>query len=208
MLAAIAQPILAQLAGQFFGNLFSGKKQAPQEPIVPQLTMAQAQQQAGDMVNPLYDRQLQPMMQGLTNQNLSRGFYGQLPGDMQTMGRMQDFEMDRAGQIANLTQQIMAQNQQLGLQQQGMQHQVGLANQQMRQQLGSNFLGGMYGYQEGTNNWWMPGSGGQTLIPGQTNNRSLDVLKNANLSTPAGIGKTGSTFGESPNNPYSQKMKF
>lgn len=122
--STLALNVLAPLATNFLGNLFSGNSRQTQD--IPQVQKAsplsyeQAMTRAGDMINPMYNQQLQTTLSNIDNQNLERGFYGQMPGDAFKMDRAATLEANRVGQIANMANQLMQQNQQYGLQQQNM----------------------------------------------------------------------------------------
>ena len=139
-LAPIATSALTGLATNFIGGLLGGgNRQAPQAqmPQVPQLSYQDALAQAGDIVNPIYDQQIERNMRSVDNNNIARGFYGQMPGDAVKMSALGDMERGRAGQMANLAQQMMSQQQNFGLQQQ----QLGLQQQGMNMQRGQNMWG-------------------------------------------------------------------
>jgi len=52
-----------------------------QEMAPPTLSYDEALEQAQGVLNPLYDEQLEKNLQAVDRGNLSRGFYGQMPGD-------------------------------------------------------------------------------------------------------------------------------
>ena len=128
-------------------NRLSGGSQEAQMPEMPRfeapptMDQSQALSQARSMVNPLYDRQLRDNLAAVDRSNISRGFYGQMPGDALARSTAADIETARAGQTANMTNQLMSQNfaqrqsaHQQMLNQQNMQQQFGLAQQQMGMQ--------------------------------------------------------------------------
>ncbi len=175
--ASIAKPVLTSLATNFLGNKLGGggqpkqptmgnmaqpnisqmpgmQFQMPQQQNIPLMSQHDAMQQAKGMVNPIFDQQLETTMKNMDRQNMQRGFYGQVPGDVLKNARALDVERARAGEIANMSHQMLNQNhqnvmtqqnrsQQLALSQQQMANQWGLAQQQLgMQQQGMNMQGG------------------------------------------------------------------
>ena len=114
-----------------------------QEMAPPTLSYDEALEQAQGVLNPLYDEQLEKNLQTVDQGNLSRGFYGQMPGDALKRSTALDVERARAGQIASLAQQMQGQSQQQALQQQQLAAQYALSKGQMAHNaigMGMDFL--------------------------------------------------------------------
>lgn len=62
---------------------------------------------AGDVINPMYNIQAKNTLEGLDKNLVSRGFYGQRPGDTLVMDTMGDLEAQRAAQIAGLANDMV-----------------------------------------------------------------------------------------------------
>lgn len=232
ILASIAVP----LATGFLSNILNGGKtsssqqqaiqQVPQIDWVslqkalqnvPTISMDQAVQQAQDVINPLYDRQLEQTLKNIDYQNMQRGFYGQLPGDVLKTTRAAETERNRIGQIANLAQQLYQQSQSNALAQQQMLlntmlsgQQLGLSEQQLnmqqRQQNTSNLqnwlnlgLQGLFNYYNLTGQFPWQGNllqqitSGQTNVNKLTNNQLFDLLKGLNLNAESGLNNLSKT---------------
>jgi len=115
--------------------------QQAQKMAPPTLTLGEATDQARDVLNPLYDQQLQDNLKQVDRHNLQRGFYGQMPGDALARSTAAEIERSRAGQIASLAQQMQGQSQQQALQQQQLAMQYALGKGDQRQNMWSNLLG-------------------------------------------------------------------
>lgn len=81
----------------------------------PTLSLDQATQQAQQMLNPLFDRQLQQNMQAVQGDLMRRGFFGQAPGAAIERSTAADVEAARAASTADLGQQMHFQSQQLAI---------------------------------------------------------------------------------------------
>lgn len=153
MWATLGANLLTNMGMNLLNKMFSGgskKNQVQQQPAytptpmpefasIPTLSQADALRQAQGMVNPLYDQQLEQALKNIDYQNMQRGFYGQLPGDVLRGARALDVERARAGQTTNLAQQLLQQSQANALAQQQLQLQQWLAQNQLgmqQQQLG------------------------------------------------------------------------
>jgi len=62
---------------------------------------------AKDQLNPLYDDTLKGALNAVDNNNLQRGFFGQMPGAELERSTASDIESKRAGALANLAQTLM-----------------------------------------------------------------------------------------------------
>lgn len=202
---------LASLAAPIIGSIISGKQQKKaikqaQEMAPPTLSSAEAEKQAMNLLNPLYDTQREENIKAVDRHNLQRGFYGQLPGDVLRRSTADQTERDRAGQIASLTQQMVGQSQQQALQQQQMAMQYALGLGQQRQ---SNFgsllntgINTMFGYHDRTGQFpWEKGLASQIGLEGgmgKLNNKQLlDLASSTNWgtqATPETLG--GFSFGQ------------
>lgn len=122
-------------------------------PAPPVLTMDQARGQAQQMLNPLFDEQLQNTMQQVATANMRRGFYGQPVGDAIAQSAAADIGTRReqavgqlAAQMQGMSQEQAMQHAQLAYQAQMAQHQnmmntLGTAQQLFPLQWGQ-FFGG------------------------------------------------------------------
>lgn len=99
-------------------GIAAGNRQRQASAQFPALSYAEATNQAKDMLNPLYDEQLERTLKQLDTANIARGFYGQLPADVMKRSTAAEIERGRAGQIASLAQQMVGQSQQQAFQQQ------------------------------------------------------------------------------------------
>ena len=114
-----------------------------QDMAPPTLTYDEALKQSQDVLNPLYDEQLEKNLQAVDRSNIARGFYGQMPGDAFKRSTAGEIESARAGQIASLAQQMQGQSQQQALQQQQLAAQYALSKGQMAHNsigMGMDFL--------------------------------------------------------------------
>lgn len=141
-MAEVAVPALisgAAAIGSSAINANAQRKAAQQvqDMAPPTLSYDEALEQAQGVLNPLYDEQLMGNLESVDRGNLSRGFYGQMPGDALKRSTALDVERARAGQIASLSQQMMGQSQQNALQQQQLAAQYALNKGQQTQ----NWLG-------------------------------------------------------------------
>lgn len=84
------------------------------------LTFDQAQQQASQQLNPIFDEHLEKTMQGIDRGNINRGFYGQLPGDAMRNDRALDVQRARTQQIGGMANSMVGQSQENSLRQQAM----------------------------------------------------------------------------------------
>jgi hypothetical protein len=69
-------------------------------------TFEEATSQASAALNPMYDEQMKTTLQNVGNQMKSRGFYGQLPGDILTQNAAAKVEEARAGAVGNMANQF------------------------------------------------------------------------------------------------------
>lgn len=177
-----------------------------QEMAPPTLSYDEALEQAQGVLNPLYDEQLEKNLQAVDRGNLSRGFYGQMPGDALKLSTALDVERARAGQIASLAQQMQGQSQQQALQQQQLAAQYALNRGQQSSGLFNNALnmglnlwqfGKQSDYQDRLlDQQWNFGYKDRTgLWPGQTNPlglSGLDYNQSAELLAGTNFGQEGS----------------
>lgn len=91
---------------------------------------------AGDVINPMYDVKAQNILEGLDKNLVSRGFYGQRPGDTLVMDTMGDLEAQRAAQIAGLANDMVGRSEANALSEWAL-----MSDLQQRQQRG--MLGGL-----------------------------------------------------------------
>lgn len=91
---------------------------------------------AGDVINPMYDVKAKNILEGLDKNLVSRGFYGQRPGDTLVMDTMGDLEAQRAAQIAGLASDMVGRSEANALSEWAL-----MSDLQQRQQRG--MLGGL-----------------------------------------------------------------
>lgn len=104
--------------------------QEQNKPIGWDEALAQAQQ----TLNPIYDKQLEQVMRQSDKDLISRGFYGQLPGDALGQSRRWNVLNDKTTAIASLAGQTKNQSQQNALQanQLAMQYALGQGNMRLQ----------------------------------------------------------------------------
>lgn len=120
--------MIASAAVPWILNTVFGPK-PPKAP--PKLGWDEASRQAGEVLNPLYDKQLETTLSNVDKQSIGRGFYGQMPADALRGSRAADVETARAGQIAALANQMRGQSQQEAFQSQQLATQQALQQQQI-----------------------------------------------------------------------------
>ena len=171
-----------------------------QEMAPPTLSYDEALEQAQGVLNPLYDEQLEKNLQAVDRGNLSRGFYGQMPGDALKRSTALDVERARAGQIASLAQQMMGQSQQNALQQQQLAAQYALGRGQQFQNwanIGLNAANSWYnmtGQVPFMGNPLVDESGNIDLTK-MTTKQVMDLITSGNWKTGASVPTVGSTSG-------------
>jgi len=110
---ALVSPWLQLIgAGKGIYDMFHREAQPAAPPV---LGYDEALSRAEASLNPVYDRQLRDTLQQVDNANMSRGFYGQLPGDVLSRSTAADIQGQRIAQIANLAQQMSQQSAQNSL---------------------------------------------------------------------------------------------
>lgn len=126
-------------------------KQAYQNAMnVPTLSYQDAMTRAADVLNPIWDKNMQQTMQAMDNANMARGFYGQLAGDALRSSRAADVQQQRTGQVSALANQMVGQSEQNALAQQqlAMQYAANMG------QLGlAQIAQGISGAYEGAKDW-------------------------------------------------------
>ena len=171
-----------------------------QEMAPPTLTIEEAEQQAQKLLNPIYDEQLEKNLQAVDRGNLSRGFYGQMPGDALKRSTALDVERARAGQIASLAQQMQGQSQQQALQQQQLAAQYALGRGQLNQNwanIGLNAANSWYnmtGQVPFMGNPLVDKSGNIDLTK-MTTKQVMDLITSGNWKTGASVPTEGGTSG-------------
>ena len=175
--------------------------------MAPQtLTYDEALKQSQDVLNPLYDEQLEKNLQAVDRSNIARGFYGQMPGDAFKRSTAGEIESARSGQIASLAQQMQGQSQQQALQQQQLAAQYALSRGQQGSSLLNNALnmgvnlwqfGKQSDYQDRVlDQQWNLGYKDRTgLWPGQANPlglSGLDYNQSVELLAGTNFGQEGS----------------
>lgn len=117
--------------------VYNAVKQPPMPPQPKTLSMDQARGQAQQMLNPLFDEQLQEALKRVDQSNIQRGFFGQAPGAALSRSTAADVETRRA----QATGQLGAQMQGMSWDQ-AMQHaQLAYTAQQAQHQNLMNSLG-------------------------------------------------------------------
>ncbi len=229
-MAEIAVPALISGAAAIGSSAIqaNAQKQAikqVQDMAPPTLSYDEALQQSGDALNPLYDKQLQQNLEQVDLGNLSRGFYGQLPGDALKRSTAADIETTRSGQIASLAQQMQGQSQQQALQQQQLAAQYALSRGQQASGLLNNALnmgvnlwqfGKQSDYQDrALDQQWNLGYKDRTgLWPGQANplgligGSGLDYNQSAELLAGTNFGQEGSLLPTFPKTVLSGMKKI
>jgi len=91
-------------AGLGLKGIWDGFNQ-PKKPAT--LGYGQALSRAGDVINPMYDVKAKNTLESLDKNLVSRGFYGQRPGDQMVMNTMGDLESNRAAQIAAMANDLV-----------------------------------------------------------------------------------------------------
>lgn len=131
----VVQGITAAIgAAKAIGGLF--KKDKPQQPAAaaaPALSYDQAVAQARTILDPLWQEKVDQTIQGMTNDQISRGFFGQLPGAAQLVKGAAKVRGAQASATADLAQKMVEASRQYGLQQQGLAQQQQALNQQAEQ---------------------------------------------------------------------------
>jgi hypothetical protein len=91
------------------------------EPMLPELESTpvldyeQAMLQAQGQINPLYNIATKDLLNKLARDQISRGFYGQMPGDAITQEAVATLEAQKNAQIAELANSLVGQSQQNAL---------------------------------------------------------------------------------------------
>lgn len=165
---------------------------SPKRP--PSMGYGEATSHAGDVINPMYDVKAKNTLEGLDKNLVSRGFYGQRPGDTLVMDTMGDLEAQRAAQIAGLANDMVGRSEANSLSEWGM-----MSDLQQRQQGG--ILGGLDILQ---NAEFLPSiqqilSGKQSAPPGGTTNLPALEMKPITMNTP---------WNETPLNKYRNSLKI
>ena len=204
-MAEIAVPALISGAAAIGSSAIqaNAQKQAAkqlQEMAPPTLSYDEALEQAQGVLNPLYDEQLEKNLQTVDQGNLSRGFYGQMPGDALKRSTALDVERARAGQIASLAQQMQGQSQQQALQQQQLAAQYALGRGQQNQNwanIGLNAANSWYnmtGQVPFMGNPLVDKSGNIDLTK-MTTKQVMDLITSGNWKTGASVPTEGGTSG-------------
>lgn len=204
----MADPVTAAIIGGVASlgtaaiNSASQKRalQQVQDMAPPTLSYDEALEQAQGVLNPLYDEQLQNNLASVDLANISRGFYGQLPGDALKRSTALDVERARAGQIASLAQQMQGQSQQQALQQQQLAAQYALGRGQQSQNwanIGLNAANSWYNMTGQVPFMGNPLTGKSGNIdPGKlTTKQTTDLITSGNWDTGVSVPIMGSTSG-------------
>lgn len=166
----------------------------------PTLSYDEALQQAEDVLNPLYDEQLEEALQAIDRSNIARGFYGQMPGDAFKRSTAAEIESARAGQIASLAQQMQGQSQLQALQQQQLAAQYALGRGQQYQNWANIGL-------NAANSWYnmtgqvpfmgnpLAGKSGNIDPSKLTTKQTVDLITSGNWNTGASVPRVGTTSG-------------
>lgn len=148
-----------------------------QEQAPPVLSLEEARKQAELALNPLFDEQLERTLASLDSSNLSRGFYGQMPGDALKMARATDIERSRISQIAQLAQQMQGQSHQQALQAQQLAAQIALNAGAQRaaawSNLGNTFTNNLLSYYDRTYEFPFGNGKWEGVPEGMTNKQAL-----------------------------------
>jgi hypothetical protein len=148
-------PISSWLIPLAINLLTGGGSSQPKEPKAPErMSYDEAMGQARDVMTPQYEESKENVMGDVNKNLISRGFYGQAPGDALRANTMGNMETDFQGQLANYATNL--QNQQYAQDYQTYQTNLGQYNQrpntsQMLGSLAGQFLGGPGG--ESLFNW-------------------------------------------------------
>lgn len=100
--SVIGGPIGGAIGGGIGGLIdssFSGNNSKPKQPS--RMDYDTALGQARDILTPQYERSRDNTMNKINNNLVSRGFYGQAPGDALRANAMVDMENNFQGQLAN-----------------------------------------------------------------------------------------------------------
>jgi hypothetical protein len=171
---------------------------SPQKPAT--LGYGEATSRAGDVINPMYDVKAKNTLEGLDKNLVSRGFYGQRPGDTLVMDTMGDLEAQRAAQIAGLASDMVGRSEANALSEWAL-----MSDLQQRQQGG--MLGGLETLQNAKSlpsiqqlfQQLFPGK--QSASPGGTTN--LPLLDFKPLPQPSSLNTP-----YTPTHKYSNEMKL
>lgn len=151
----------------------------------PVLSYGDATLQAGDVLNPLYNEQLEKTLKQLDSANVARGFYGQLPADTMKRSTAADIERGRAGQIASLAQQMVGQSQQQAFQQQQLAAQMALNKGSQWQNMLMGLLNVYGNWMQGTErDPFDPGSAFKSPVRSQDVGASSGAISNAPFINP------------------------
>ena len=204
-MAEVAVPALISGAAAIGSSAIqaNAQKQAAkqvQDMAPPTLSYDEALRQSGDVLNPLYDKQLEKNLQAVDRSNIARGFYGQMPGDAFKRSTAGEIESARAGQIASLAQQMQGQSQQQALQQQQLAAQYALGRGQQNQNwanIGLNAANSWYnmtGQVPFMGNPLVDKSG--NIDPTKmTTKQVMDLITSGNWKTGASVPTAGGTSG-------------
>lgn len=161
LLSTVAAPLVTNMVNSLFSGVSKPKQTQQSQQFdweslqqmldqVPMLSYDDALAQAMAVVNPLFDQQMDQAMRNMDYQLMQRGYYGQLPGDVLRQERALDIERARAGQTANLAQQIYQQSLANRMAQQQMMlnaalqgQQLELSQQQLQQQAKQQGIGNL-----------------------------------------------------------------
>jgi hypothetical protein len=99
----------------------------PKKPAT--LSYQQALGRAGDVINPMYDVKAKDTLEALDKNLVSRGFYGQRPGDQMVMNTMGDLESNRAAQIAAMANDLVGRSEANALSEWGLMSDLGQRQQ-------------------------------------------------------------------------------
>jgi hypothetical protein len=173
---------------------------SPQKPAT--LGYGEATSRAGDVINPMYDVKAKNTLEGLDKNLVSRGFYGQRPGDTLVMDTMGDLEAQRAAQIAGLASDMVGRSEANALSEWAL-----MSDLQQRQQGG--MLGGLETLQ---NAKYLPSLQQlfQQLFPGkQGGTTNLQALNPPSLLEFKPLPKPSSlNTPYTPTHKYSNEMKL
>lgn len=143
----ITSLILAPIVSNFIGALFNPRPKTPQPP--PGLSYEEATTRAQTVLAPVFERMMQETLADVSRHNISRGFYGQAPGDALAERMARDVAGQEAMAIGSLADQMVGQTNQHAAQMAALAQQQ-WANQQQgflgAGQLGQNFIEQMMQY--------------------------------------------------------------
>ena len=97
-------PWLIPLGIELVSNLFGGDDDEPKAP--EKMPYEDALGQAEDVLRPSYDKSVGNVMQNVNNNMVSRGFYGQAPGDNMRANVRSNMASDYESQKSNYAQNL------------------------------------------------------------------------------------------------------